>query len=96
LPAAALSVVASDGFLVAVNRRLARFYLGSVGWFVLALVPYVLCALIWLPARWQSRASGLVGMTTSGLLLLYAAASSAWRMTTDQWGRRHAGSFRDP
>jgi hypothetical protein len=85
IAAAALSVVASYGFMVAVDRSSARFYLGSVVWFAIALVPYLLCAFIWLP-RWQSRAAALAGMTTSGLLLLYAVASSAWRVTTDQWG----------
>ena len=91
--AAALVVIGSYGFLVAVNRGSARFYLGNVVVFAIALVPYLLCAVIWLRTRSKSRAGELAGITTSGLLLLFALASSAWRITTDSWGGDMQGLF---
>ena len=90
---AALAVIGSYGFLVGVNRGSARSYLGNVVVFATALVPYLLCAAIWLPSRSQSRAGALAGLTTSGLLLLFALASSAWRITTDTWGGDMQGLF---
>ena len=57
------------------NRGSARFYLGNVVVFAIALVPYLLCAVIWLRTRSKSRAGELAGITTSGLLLLFALAS---------------------
>ena len=84
-------VVGSYRVLLVVNRDVSR-YLGEFLWLGFFLLPYAVCALIWLPRCGRSRAAALAGMTTSFGLLLFAVASSAWRLAAD-WGTDMQGAF---
>jgi hypothetical protein len=69
-----------------------RSHLAHPAWLGIILLPYFVCARIWIRPNRRSRAASLAAVMTAGILFFFAAASSAWRVFAD-WGTDMAGVF---